>query len=173
LADVFKDYGCFRAILIVGHSNETGLALTSDGQRSWSVVGSWFQKFEPEFCFLAACNAGKSESVRDVFRSITTLRQIYASPCALNGVQASPLAILISLLLKHGRIDDDDSEQLRILSYLVTKGQLYRWKRHETGPGTEFKAILTDYAASLLDGGLRTLVQRLFPADRSAPASVA
>jgi hypothetical protein len=86
LADVFQQYGCFRAILIVGHSNETGLALTSDGQGSWSAVGSWFNKFEPELCFLPACSADKSHSVRDVFSSIKTLRQVYASPCALNGI---------------------------------------------------------------------------------------
>jgi hypothetical protein len=172
LADVFQQYGCFRAILIVGHSNETGLALTSDGQRSWSAVGSWFNKFEPELCFLAACDAGKSHSVRDVFSSIKTLRQIYASPCALNGIQASPLAILIALLLEHGSIDQNDSDQLRILSYFVTRGQLYLWKRRETGPGTVFKSILTDYVATLLDGGLRDLLNRLFPTDRSGSVSV-
>jgi hypothetical protein len=68
LGAVFEKHGRFRSILLVGHSNESGLVLTADGLRSWSVVGNWLQQFEPEFCFLAACRAGKSEAVRNLFR---------------------------------------------------------------------------------------------------------
>ena len=55
--------------------------LTGDGLRRWSVVGNWLQKVELEFCFLAACRAGKSEAVRELFKAITTLRQILCIPC--------------------------------------------------------------------------------------------
>ena len=34
------------------------------------------------------------------------------------------------------------------------------------------KAILTDYVATLLDAGLRDLLNRLFPADRSGSVGV-
>ena len=90
LADVFKEHGRVRSILIVGHSNEVGLVLTADGLRGWGVVGNWLYRFEPEFCFLAACQAGKSEAIRNLFEPIKTLRQIYASPTALYKNQEFP-----------------------------------------------------------------------------------
>jgi hypothetical protein len=114
LADVFKEHGRVRSILMVGHSNEVGLVLTADGLRRWGVVWNWLHKFEPEFCFLAACQAGKSEAVRDLFEPIKTLRQIYASPTALYKNQTPPLAVLIAMLLKTGRIDEDQSGALRL-----------------------------------------------------------
>lgn len=169
LADVFIEHGRVRSILIVGHSNEVGLVLTADGPRRWSVVGNWLQKFEPEFCFLAACQAGKSEAVRDLFEPIKTLRQIYASPTALYTNQTPPLAFLIAMLLKTGRIDEDLSGALRLVNYVLTGGQLYRWKRAETGPGEEIRARLLDGVATLLDRGTWDLLQRLVP--RTRPTS--
>lgn len=166
LADVFHEHGRVRSILMVGHSNEAGLVLTADGLRSWSVVGNWLQKFEPEFCFLAACRAGKSEAVRDLFKPIKTLRQIYASPAALYKNQTPPLAVLIGMLLKDGKIDEELSGALRLTNYVLTGGQLYRWKRAETGPGEEVKDRLLDDLASLFDRGTWDLSARLFPRTR-------
>jgi len=150
-ADVFREYGKFRSILLVGHSNEAGLMLTADGHRTWAAVGNWLQSFEPEFCFLAACRAGRSEAVRNLFKPVRTLRQIYASPAALYKNQVSPLALLIGMLLKGGRIDEDQSGALRLANYVLTGGQIYRWKRVDTGAGEEVRARLLDTVASLLD----------------------
>jgi hypothetical protein len=161
MAGAFRDLGRVRSILIVGHSNESGLVLTADGLRSWKIVGNWLQKFEPEFCFLAACRAGKSESVRQLFDSIKTLRQIYASPAALYKNQTPPLAVLISMLLKYGRIDENQSGVVRIANYVLTGGQLFRWKRSETGPGEEVKAQSLDGLASALDLGPWNLLENL------------
>jgi hypothetical protein len=90
LSAVLRDYGRFRSIFIVGHSNATGLMLTADGLRNWESVGNWLQIFEPEFCFLAACSAGKSGALRELFQPVKTLRQIYASPVTLHKFQATP-----------------------------------------------------------------------------------
>jgi len=169
LADVFKEHGRVRSILMVGHSNEGGLVLTADGLRRWEVVGNWLYKFEPEFCFLAACQAGKSEAVRGLFEPIKSLRQIYASPTALYKNQTPPLAVLIAMLLKTGRIDEDLSGTLRLVNYVLTGGQLYRWKRAETGPGEEIKGRLLDGVATLFDRGTWDLLQRLVP--RTRPTS--
>jgi hypothetical protein len=46
LADIYKTRGRFRSVLIVGHSNATGLALTADSFRGWIAVGKWLEKFE-------------------------------------------------------------------------------------------------------------------------------
>jgi len=163
LAAVFQEFGRFRSILIVGHSNEAGLMLTADGLRTWDVAGNWLRAFEPEFCFLAACRAGRSEAVRKLFGPVPSLRQIYASPAALYKNQLPPLAILIGMLLKDGKIDEDQSGALRIANYFLSGGQLYRWKRRETGTGDEVKGRLLDSLASMLDQGSWDLLEHLFP----------
>ncbi len=166
LAEVFQKFGRFRSILLVGHSNETGLVLTGDGLRSWDVVGNWLKVFDPEFCFLAACRAGNSGAVRNLFKPVPSLRQIYASPSALYKNQVTPLALLIGMLLKDGRIDEDQSGALRLANYALTGGQLYRWRRADTGPGEEIKATILDTVASLLDRGAWDLLENLFPGTR-------
>jgi hypothetical protein len=153
LAGVFLKHGCFRSILIVGHSNETGLVLTGDGLRSWETVANWLQIFEPEFCFLAACRAGRSVAVRRLFQPIKTLRQIYASPVSLCSIQTAPLGVLILMLLKDGRLHEGQSGALRIVNYVKTGGQLYCWRRAETGQGEGVQGRLWDGVASLLDHG--------------------
>lgn len=162
LAKVFAEYGRFRSILVIGHSNESGLVLTADGLRSWDVVGKWLRQFEPEFCFLAACEAGRSAAVRELFAPIPKLRQIFASPVTVYPEQLSPLAALVFMLLKDGRIDEGGSSFLRFTNYALTGGQLFRWKRRESGPGEEFKGTLQDLAADLLARGPRSILEQIF-----------
>jgi hypothetical protein len=81
LSDTFKEYDRFRSILIAGHSDELELQLTSGNVGcSWRAVGQWLQTVEPEFVFLVACEAGTSVAVRDLFKSIASLGQVYGSP---------------------------------------------------------------------------------------------
>jgi hypothetical protein len=57
--------------------------------------------------FLGSLPGGKSEAARELFKPITTLRQIYASPVVLYKNQTPPLAVLIWMLLRDGKIDED------------------------------------------------------------------
>ena len=161
LAKVFQEFGRFRSILIVGHSNPQELALTSDGCRPWATIGHWIKIFEPEFLFLAACEAGKSEAVRSVFGVVPTLRQIYASPVTLYKTQTPPLAVLIFMLLWEGKIDPEQSKGLRGAHYILSGGQLYQWLKSEAGPGEELTGKLWDAVGQTFDFGPWDLVKRL------------
>jgi hypothetical protein len=126
--------GRFRTILIVGHSNFDELMLTSEDCRSWDTVGQWLKIFEPEFLFLAACESGRSEAVRDVFDSADSLRRIYASPVPLYKIHTasdwrSPLHAA-----GKGKINPEQSQALRLVPYIVSGEQLYCWRKNETGP---------------------------------------
>jgi len=57
------------------------------------------------------------------------------------------------MLLKYGRIDEDQSGALRLANYVLTGGQVFRWKRAEVGPGDEMKARMLDAISSVLDRG--------------------
>ena len=167
LAKIFEEMGRFRTILIVGHSNSDELMLTSEGCRTWATVGQWVKIFEPEFLFLAACEAGQSAAVRDVFGRVDSLRQIYASPVTLYKIHTAPLGVLVYMLLADGRINPEQSRALRIVHYVVSGGQLYRWRRNESGPGQELKGKLWDAVGKALNFGPWDLFETLFPRPRT------
>jgi hypothetical protein len=163
LADVIEKYGRFRAVLMIGHSNPSELMLTGEGCCPWATVGRWIEKFEPELLFLVACEAGQSTAVRDLFGSVESLRQIYASPVALYREHAASLAVLVFMLLVKGKINPRLSKALRFAHYVQSGGQVYRWKRDETGPGQERTAMIWDAASKALDFGRWDLLQKLLP----------
>jgi hypothetical protein len=145
LARAYEEYGNFRTILIVGHSDAEELEMTADCSRPWATVGAWINKFEPESLFLAACEAGQSQAVRVLFSSVgKSLREIYACPVPLHKIHTAPMAVLIYMRLTQRNIDPQLSEALRVVHYGLAGGQLFRWRRTETGPGTELRGKLWD-----------------------------
>jgi hypothetical protein len=147
LAEASDKYGRFRSLLIVGHSNAMGLQLTNDHFCSWQAVGQWITKFEPEFLFLAACEAGRSEAVRSLFAPVPSLREVYASPIQLYAGQSTPLVLLIASVLKARKIDSEASSLMRTLNYAITGGQIFRWRRGDLGEGEELSGRLWDSLA--------------------------
>jgi hypothetical protein len=124
--------------------------LTGDGLRRWRVVGTWLKPLRPEFLFLTACEAGGSAVVRELFDEIDSLREVYASPSPLAVNQTPMIGALVFSLLKTGRINSQDSQILRAAGFILTGGQLFRWRRREFGSGQELQALWGDVAAQLL-----------------------
>ena len=151
LAEASAKYGRFRSVVVVGHSNAMGLQLTNDHFCSWQAVGQWVTKFEPEFLFLAACEAGRSEAVRSLFAPIPSLQEVYASPIHFYAGQSAPLVGLIALALKDRKIDSDASSFMRTLNYAITGGQIFRWRRGEVGKGEALSAKLWDSLPGMLN----------------------
>lgn len=149
LAEIWNRHDRFRSILIVGHSNAQGLQLTTDRFFEWGAIGQWLAKFEPKFLFIAACEAGRSQAVRALFAPIPSLREVYASPIKLFADQSAPIAVLVISVLLCRKIDNDVLRSLQVANYVITGGQLYRWKRAETGEGEELTGGLWDLAASI------------------------
>ncbi len=141
----------YRAILIVGHSNERGLCLTNNNVCPWNIVGQWFAKFEPKSLFLAACKAGRSNAVRALFDPLPSLRNVCASPKALYADQTYGLILLVASALHAQRLDGTWSRFVRTLNYCATQSQLYVWKRNEIGEGKEVMGSVWDLTANLLN----------------------
>lgn len=161
-AEVLERYGRFRAVLVVGHSNAEGIQIASDEFFEWRVLGNWLEPFRPEIIFLAACEAGKSAAVRALFEPLKeTLREIYASTVKLYGPQAASFAVLITRLLWTGEIDGNESIVTRLLNYITTGGQIYRWSYDETGPGQELPPQWWDNLAKAFDFGSWDFGQRI------------
>jgi hypothetical protein len=161
-AEVLQRYDRFRAVLIVGHSNAQGIRIASGAWFGWDVIGKWLAPFRPEMIFLAACEAGKSMAVRDLFEPLKeTLRDVYACPVKLYPIQAASFAVLIARLLWTGEIDENESITAQFVNYIGTGGQIYHWRDGETGPGAEIPAKFWDDFGKAFDFGQWDLQQRV------------
>ena len=153
-AEALERHGRFRAVLVVGHSNPEGIRVAHDEFLEWRVFGHWLAPFAPELIFLAACEAGKSTAVRDLFEPLkATLCDVYACPVKLYPLQAASFAVLIASLLWTGDIDENDSTVAQLLNYVTTGGQIYRWSYDETGAGAQIPAKSWDDLSKALDFG--------------------
>jgi hypothetical protein len=151
LADTLVSHDRFRAVLVVGHSNESGLQLTSDNGFSWKAIAGWLRPFNPEFLLLAACRAGRFAATRDLFLEIESLRQIYASPITFFRDQSDPIAAFIIALFKNRKIDDGFFRLLQTTGYLLKDGLIYRWKRGEVLKSNDLEGTVWNVLGDLLD----------------------
>jgi hypothetical protein len=151
LADTLVSHDRFRTILVVGHSNEKGLQLTSGNGFDWKAIAGWLDPFNPEFLLLAACRAGRFAAARDLFSEIKSLRQIYASPVTFFRDQSDPLAALIIALFGNRKIDDGFFRLLQAAGYMVKDGVMFRWKRGEVTRGSSLKGIGWDLVGDLVN----------------------
>jgi hypothetical protein len=151
LGETMRSHHRFRTILIVGHSNDQGLQLTPDDFYEWSAVGYWLTPFEPEFLLVAACSAGRSAGIRQLFEQVTTLREIYASPVTLFRDQTEPFVLLLGAVLKNRKIDEGLLRGVQAAGYLFRDAVIYRFKRKETRRGKELKGFVWDVFGQLLN----------------------
>lgn len=151
LADALEEYGRFRTILVVGHSNERGLKLTADRGFVWKAVARWLGPFNPEYLLLAACEAGKFGAAKELFGEIKSLREIYASPVKLYGDQTNPLIGLLGALLKNRKIGEDYFRILQAAGYVLSDGLVYRWKRGEVSHGDELTGAAWNVVGEMLN----------------------
>jgi hypothetical protein len=86
----------FSFIVVIGHSNVSGLNLTSDEHVSWQSFANWIAPFSPQKIALVACQAGRQLPAHALFNGIPTLKEIYAPPINTNKLQAGLTYLLKS-----------------------------------------------------------------------------
>lgn len=156
LGEVRQAHDRFRAILVVGHSNEQGLQLTSDEFYSWQAVGEWVKPFHPEILLLAACRAGRSKGIVHLFEQIGTLRETYASPVMLFRDQTHPFVLLLGAVVKNRKIEQGFVRTIQTAGYLLTDAVIYRFKRNESRNGKELERFGWDLLGQILQRRVAT-----------------
>jgi hypothetical protein len=151
LGDVGNIHGRFRLVLLIGHSNETGIQWTSDTFLAWNEVGSWLQYFEPDSVFLTACKGGRLSVVQKLFGAMPKLKRVYGSPTALSINQNHPVVICTLDELGRRGLTSDVRRIVQTASFLLTKGVVFRWTRKDATASGEalLKSVGIDLAARL------------------------
>lgn len=119
----------FQIIVVIGHSNEFGLQLTSDRQVSWNVFAKWLQPFKPKQLVLIACKAGQIAPVESLFEEIPTLTHLYASPFVTTKHQVQAIKVLVPYLLNVRAADSDLIRLGQLANFFLTQGTILRWLR--------------------------------------------
>lgn len=69
-----------KTIILIGHSNESGIRLLSKLSSGWQELGAIIEPFQPEQLIFLACRAGDVSACEILFDNIPSLQQIFASP---------------------------------------------------------------------------------------------
>lgn len=121
----------FGTIVVIGHSNSSGLCLTADRFLTWPAVARWLTFFEPSTVVLVACESGQKSAVCHLFAGIRTLREVYGPPAGTTKLQSQIVKGLLLYLLNVRSRDIDLIRTGQIINFVLTGSTHYRWLRKE------------------------------------------
>ena len=132
LGDCKTKYDAFDIIVAVGHSNMTGIAMTSYAPLlSWTRFAKFLQPLKPKRVALIACQAGAWLPAKALFGGIPSLAEVYGSPVLTNEKQMALLQVLVPMLLAGVRVDPELMRLAQVANFALTKGVLFRQTRAE------------------------------------------
>lgn len=120
-----------KTIVLVGHSNQSSIKLTSDLFVNWQELGERLEPFLPEQLIFLACQAGDILACEVLFESIPSLQQIFASPV---NVSKSQQDIIIQKILYTLAMQKENSlviNLFQLVSAVITKEWMFSRTREE------------------------------------------
>ncbi len=139
----------YRVVLIIAHSNHTGIKLTNEDFVEWTQLATWLEPLSPEHLLLVACDAGRLTGVCTLFKSLPSLRTIYASPVPVTTHHAQFLDVLLSQLIEQRQVDEDALRLTQLAALLAAKAVLFQWKRADCQAHKAFEGHALSIAAQL------------------------
>jgi len=131
LAVCSNEHKSFTTILVIAHSNQQGLHLTSDHEATWLTFVNWISFFAPRSLIFAACQAGRPWPVKLLFDGLPSLDEIYAPPFIATRKQAEIIKLLLPVVaLGKGRGTRID-QLIRALGFMATQSVIFRWTRRD------------------------------------------
>ncbi len=164
-ADLLKEFAAlkqsgqsFGNVVVIGHSNRSGLKINADDFITWEAVGGWLELFDPRRLFLLACEAGQWLPCAALFKKLPKLDEIVGSPVPANKEQQYFILASVLHQLDAKQADSELIKMLQIGNFLLNKGVMFRQTRttYERG-GREQGEIWTHIAEPLIDQILKKL----------------
>jgi hypothetical protein len=121
----------FHAVVVVGHSNASGIRAASDLFLPWSDFARRLAKLRPEKMLLIACQAGDLGVTQELFSALKTLRRAYACPLNLPRSQAGIVVQAAPLVLSAVDLAADLRLLLQGLLLLAKNGLFFEHRREE------------------------------------------
>jgi hypothetical protein len=150
LGELVQDGTRYRAVVMIAHSNHAGIELTNEDFCDWTQLATWLKPLAPEHLLLVACDAGRLTGVCTLFRSLPSLKTIYASPVPVAPDHAEFLDLLLLQLIGQRRVDEPMLRFTQIAAFLTTKAIIFQWRRSDCRPGRTFEGHILSIGAQLL-----------------------
>jgi hypothetical protein len=123
----------FRSIVVIGHSNVSGIKLASDLPASWDAFATWLRPFAPSQLILAACKSGELTPVTSMFAGLPTLQNVYAPPHTTTKQQVQAIMLLLPHLMNSRTVESSLVRVVQFGNFLLTRGLIVRWRRSDFG----------------------------------------
>lgn len=140
----------YRAVVVVAHSNQTGIKLTNEDFCNWTQLATWLEPLAPEHLLFVACDAGRLAGVCTLFQSLSSLKKIYASPVPVTPQHAQFLDLLLSQLITQRQVDESMLRFTQITAFVTTRAVIFQWKRSDCLAHKLFDGHVSSIAAQLL-----------------------
>lgn len=120
-----------KAVIMVGHGNESGIRLTADHFISWHDLGLILKPFAPQQLLFLACRAGNISACEVLFDNIPSLQHIFASPVNIPKSQQFIVIQKVKYALGTAKENQLLVNLLQGISALITKDWMFNRTREE------------------------------------------
>ena len=149
LAELASTRRTFDVIVVVAHSNATGIRIAADRPLAgWAEFAKYLKPFRPRRLLLAACQAGRWDAGEALFTDNTLLRRIYACPVNASRDFAAIMLAAVPYVVATRRPADKHVLWSQFAAVAFTGRQLREWRR-VTDKGNPDSAVY-DLVADLL-----------------------
>lgn len=155
LAGLTEQKRHFDVVVCIGHSNEDGIKIASNRFSDWEAFAGYLKPFKPRRLMLIACSAGRWPAANVLFRKLSTLRRIYASPVNASKDLANLMLWCVPYLLKVKAPPVSAVRYAQLVAAVFTGSQIREWRRTRDKDNPE--GILLDLMAQLADPYVRRL----------------
>jgi hypothetical protein len=156
LGAVKEESGRVRSVLVIGHSNATGIMLASEFFKGWDVLGRFLAPLAPTHVALLACSAGGRTAVSELASGLRGVREIVASPAAATKPLVGYLAGWLLSRMRRRRTNQDARLLAQIGLAWLSGNVVFHWTPRELRE-TTLEALLSD---RLLEGAARVVAGR-------------
>jgi hypothetical protein len=155
LARLSREGQCFDVVVAIGHSNETGIRISSDRFSDWEAFAGYLRPFEPRRLMLVACRAGRWPAANTLFTKLPKLRRIYATPVNASKDLASLMVAMVPYLFSVKAPQGHSMMAIRVGAAVLTGGQLREWVRARDHH--DIAGVALDVAAQAVDPYFRSV----------------
>lgn len=162
LGELARERSRFDVIVVVGHSNHTGIRVASDSFAEWDEFAAYLKLFEPRRLMLVACQAGRWPAAAVLFKRLSKLRRIFASPVNTSKDLATLMIAIVPYLVEVKAPDSDLILKAQAWAMALTGRQVRHWmKKDKDKPEGQLLDLVSQHADPLIRE-IHGAVRRLF-----------
>jgi hypothetical protein len=148
LAQLVSDGASFDVVVVVAHSNASGIRIASDRFAGWEEFAAYLKPICPRRLMLVACRAGRWDAGEALFCGNRRLRRIFACPVNASKDFGALMLFAVPYVVAERAPRDKHVLWSQIAAITITGRQLREWRRttDKGNPDSSVFDLLADIA---------------------------